>query len=81
MSSQRTVELTLYGVDFRLKGEFVPRRPPKITADPYYSHPGEGGEFLIDELTVAGFEMLDLLDDSIVEEIAEAAYERCEDEE
>lgn len=80
MSRQVEADITFYGVPLRVSGEYVPRRPAKITADPYYSHPGEGGEFLIDRVMVDEYDIFELMDDEVVVELATKLFERYEDE-
>ena len=47
----KTIHLTYKGHDLTVSGEYTPYTPARITADPYYSRPAEGGIF--EEPTIA----------------------------
>ena len=61
------------GVEFEVEGEYTPKRPAKLTADPYYSTPPEGGNFEELHIKHNGVELYNLLDSSVCNAIEEIA--------
>lgn len=64
-----------HGIEFEVEGEYVPHIPAKLTADPYYSTPPEGGYF--EELYIKhkGEDITDLLDCHVQNAIEQIAQE------
>jgi hypothetical protein len=68
------VTVTYKGFDFELYGDYEPYIPAKLTADPYDSHPAEGGYFEIDKVLLDGIDVYDLLNDETLEVLEVLAY-------
>jgi hypothetical protein len=64
---QKTVYLTYKGLEIEVSGQWTPYTPARITADPYHSHPAEGGTFDDARITVCGIDpdITELLDGCI----------------
>ena len=61
--------INYHGLDFEVSGDWIPYRPAKPTADPYYSQPPEGEYFDSYEILIDGKPVDDILDDRAIDEI------------
>ena len=68
------VTVTYKELDFELHGDYEPYIPAKLTADPYDSHPAEGGYFGLDMVLLDGIDVYDLLNDETWEALGELGY-------
>ena len=68
------VTVTYQGFDFELYGDYEPYIPAKLTADPYDSHPAEGGYFEIDKVLLDDVDVCDLLHEDVLEALGELGY-------
>jgi len=75
-----TVNITFEGCEFAVEGNYQPFTPAKLTADPYYSHPPEGGEWNDYRIMMGDVDLTDWLRDTVVDRIIEAASEAAEKE-
>lgn len=71
---QKTVTINFRGVELEVTGNYSPSIPEKITADPYDSHPSEGGTFEVESVEAGGVEIIELLDQGVIDEIGDEAY-------
>ena len=62
-------------LEFDLFGDYEPYIPAKLTADPYDSHPAEGGYFEIDKVLLDGADVYGLLNDETLEALGELGYQ------
>jgi len=69
------VTVTYKDFDFELRGDYEPYIPAKLTADPYDSHPAEGGYFEIDKVLLDGADVYGLLNDETLEALGELGYQ------
>lgn len=75
------VEVEYESVTYRVTGEMVGYVPARITADPYYSSPEEGGYIEDMRVHLGGFDITEHLAEEVTIEIGNLAYgQALEDE-
>lgn len=70
-----TVETEYKGIPMAIIGEAEAHVPQRLTADPYYSTPEDGGWFEAQSVLVGSYDIIDLLDADILANIEERAYQ------
>jgi hypothetical protein len=79
MSKPLKGTVTYGGIEFEVEGEYLPYTPARITADPYYSEPPDGGYFEEFDVLIGGNSIFEMLTEATVEKIEELACELAEE--
>lgn len=81
----RIINLTYKGHELEVSGEYTPYTPARITADPYTSHPAEGGIIEEPKIVVCGTDpdITELLEDCpcVYDDIVSLAENKAREEE